>query len=537
MPRWTFPLSLPSPATLPLFVRIARALAEEVQRGRLAPGARLPGARTLARTLGVHRNTAAAAYAELAAEGWIEPRARSGTFVAAEIPSPAPRPFARRAPRRSGVPRRALFEVGPAPEPVEVAGPAPGMLDLGAGVPDVRLTPVAALARAYRRALLAGGREALRYADPFGHPRLREALAALLAEARGLAAGPDDVLVTQGSQMALHLAAQTLVRPGDRVAVEAVGYRPAWEALRLAGATLVPVPVDGEGLRVEELEAACARQPLRAVYVTPHHQYPTTVTMTAGRRLALLALARERRVAIVEDDYDHEFHYEGRPVLPLASADEAGVVCYVGTLAKVIAPGVRIGYLVAPPPVLVRAAARRALIDHQGDRALERAVAELLEEGEVQRHARRARRVYRARRDAMVRLLEERFGGAISLRLPAGGLALWVRTHGVDPERWSARALAAGVRFWPGRRYALGGERLSHVRLCYASLDEGELAEAVDRMARAMEPAARPVRRSATAPPAGRPRRTDPERRASAGSGRPGAPGGRRGSVRPDSRT
>src|SRR5262249_52253572 len=281
--------------------------------------------------------------------------------------------------------------------------------------------------------------------DPRGHERLRAALASMVSTVRGLAAGPESVLVTRGSQMGLDLLARTLIAPGDVVAVEAFGYRPAWEALRLAGARLVPLPVDAGGLRIDALEDLAARERVRAVYVTPHHQYPTTAVLTPGRRLALLALARAQRIAIIEDDYDHEFHYDGRPVLPLASADDAGVVVYVGTLSKILAPGLRIGFVVAPAPLVDRLAAVRSFVDRQGDRAVERAVAELLEDGDVQRHARRVRRIYQGRRDALAEALGRELGTVISFAPPAGGMALWARVDpSVDPDAWAERALSKG---------------------------------------------------------------------------------------------
>src|SRR5262249_29017163 len=183
---------------------------------------------------------------------------------------------------------------------------------------------------------------------------LRSALASMLANTRALSVGADDVLVTRGSSMALTLVARALLRPGDTGAVEEFGYRPAWEGFRATGATVVPVPIDPDGIDVDALKRLAKRRAVRAIYVTPHHQYPTTVTLKAARRLALLALARAERFAIIEDDYDHEFHYDGRPVLPLASTDHAGLVVYIGTLSKILAPGLRLGYIVAPPAVLRR---------------------------------------------------------------------------------------------------------------------------------------------------------------------------------------
>src|SRR5690606_18932354 len=203
-------------------------------------------------------------------------------------------------------------------------------------------------------------------------------------------------LITRGSQMALSLAAHSVLRANDVVAVEQWGYPPAWQALRLAGAQVVPVKVDDEGLDVAHLAVMCERQvakraPIRALYLTPHHQYPTTVSLSPARRVALLQLAATYRFAILEDDYDHEFHFDGQPLLPLASGESDASVLYMGTLSKVIAPGLRIGYLVAPQTVLQRAVAHRYYLDRQGDVVGEAAMAELLEDGELQRHVRRAR--------------------------------------------------------------------------------------------------------------------------------------------------
>ena len=155
-------------------------------------------------------------------------------------------------------------------------------------------------------------------------------------------------MYSRGSQMALALLSKTFLRPDDIVVVEELGYRSAWEVFRQVGAKVIGVPVDNDGMDVDGLERVIAQQRVRAVYVAPHHQYPTTVTMAAGRRLRLMELARAHRFAIIEDDYDHEFHYDGRPVLPLASADRFGVVIYVGTFSKVLAPALRLGYIVAP---------------------------------------------------------------------------------------------------------------------------------------------------------------------------------------------
>jgi GntR family transcriptional regulator/MocR family aminotransferase len=472
--------------TGPLFQRVAQAIAGDVRRGRLRPGARLPGTRALAASLGIDRDTATAAYRQLEAEGWIDVRPARGAFVAASIPDALPRRPADTA-ARAGVAERAGFRLEPVAGEGRDASPPRDGLILSSGTPDLREFPAVAYARALRRVLRRRGGRLLSYGDPRGEAGLRTALAEMLSARRAIAAGPDDVLVVRGSQMALDLVARSLVRAGDVVAVEALGYPPAWRAFAAAGARLVPVPVDGEGLDVAALEVLVRRSPVRAVYVTPGHQYPTTVPLSAGRRIALLELARREGFAIVEDDYDHEFQYDSRPLAPLASADAAGHVVYVGTLSKTLAPGLRLGYVVAPRDVLHRIVHVRTAVDRQGDAASEAAVAELFREGEAQRHVRRMQRLYRTRRDAFVRFLRRDLGHALELDVPSGGMAIWARVVArIAPEEWVRRARRHGVEIPSGRYFSFARESIPYVRLNYAGLRERELEDAVSRLARAL---------------------------------------------------
>lgn len=483
MRSWELTVALDTTHELPLFLQLAEAVLADIRSGRLLPGARLPGSRTLATALRIHRNTVLAGYGELAAQGWIETTRAGGTFIARQLPAPV-----------GGAPptkrtRHAVAGYRVAP-PLDVSSPPlwpPGTLVLAKGAPDPRLVPVAALTRAYRRALARHGAALLGYGDPRGHLRLRTALSEMLSTTRGIPVGPDDVVVTRGSQMALDLVARALLEPGDAVAVEALGNRPAWTALRLAGAELLPIPVDAGGMDVAALARLAERRPIRAVYVTPHHQFPTTAVMPAARRMQLLQLARSLHIAVIEDDYDHDFHYEGRPVLPLAARDEAGVVVYVGTLSKVLAPGLRMGYLVAPGAVLERVRTLRQVADIQGDLAHECAVAELFEDGDLMRHVRRMRRVYRARRDALADALRRHLSGAVHFTVPAGGMALWAQVAaGVDVEAWAAHAVHHGVAFAGGRMYDFHGEAQPGMRLGFSPLEDEELDEAVKRMAAAL---------------------------------------------------
>jgi GntR family transcriptional regulator/MocR family aminotransferase len=475
---WNLHVSLAPDSTQPLYVRVVGAITADIRSGRLRAGDELPGTRRLAADLGVHRNTTIAAYRELVSAGWIDTRPGRGTFVVG---------IADARPMRIAAPRTATPIRVPTPRDVL----ALGHLLVPAEAPQV------ALARAYRRALKRGGARVLDYAErgasavTLGHPRLRAALAELSTRARGMAIAADDVLVTAGAQMALFLAARALVEGGDGdpgvIAVEARGYRPVWETFRSAGAALVPVPVDRDGLCVDALRSLAARRRIRAVYVTPRHQHPTGVAMSPSRRAALVAFAAASGAAILEDDFDNDFEYGATPALPLAATHPDPAVIYVGSLAKLLAPGVRIGFAVAPAPMLRRMAELRASIDRQGDQALESAVAELLDDGELRRHQQRMRGLCRARRDALASALESELGEIVDFDRPERGTAIWAAVRAdIDVDAWHVRALDAGVSFVPERAYAFDDGASRWARFGFASLDAARMAEAVGRLRRAL---------------------------------------------------
>ena len=489
MARWELIVNLERSASLTIPRQLSQALTADIARGRLRPGQRLPGSRTLARELGVHRQTVVSAIDELIAEGWLVSRPAAGVFVADALADPSAPPFkglsnARPRPRP---PARFVMSLPPAPTP-ELPREVPPRAILMSGTrPDLRLVPADLIGRAYRRALKVHGSDLLSYTHPAGVRRLREGLATMLSSTRALAVDADGIIVTRGSQMALALTARALVRRGDVVAVEHPGYRPAWEAFRLAGAEIVPVPVDEHGLDIRALHRLVSRREIRAVYVTPHHQFPTTVTLAAPRRMELLRLAVQRRFAIVEDDYDHEFHYGGRPVLPMASFDTEGVVIYIGTLSKVLAPGLRLGFVAAARDFVERLIAYRSFIDLQGDSVLECAMADLLDEGLLQRHVRRVARIYRARLEALMTALGRQLGGFVTFRPPSGGTAIWVTARDVRTmSAWNGAAARLGVIFDAGGAFTLDGQPSRGARLGFACLTEEEIATASRRLAAAI---------------------------------------------------
>lgn len=458
----------------PVFLDLAASIMREIERGRLKPGDVLPGTRTLAKSLKMHRNTVDAAFHELTMQGWLVTEPSRGTFVARDLPDIHP------------VSRRLL---APEPQGVESIGSALPRLNVSDGAPDPRIMPRTELARAFRRALSAPAfLTDAGYGDPRGAFALRTVLADYLVRERGLTASPSDVLVTRGSQMGLYLAAAAVIEPGQVIAVEDPGYPLAWSAFRAAGARVIGVPVDAQGVDVDSLAGLAAREPdLRAVYVTPHHQYPTTVTLGAGRRLKLLDIARRHDLTVIEDDYDHEYRFDGRPILPLATRAEPGLaIIYVGSLSKLLAPAVRQGYVVAQAGLLTRMADRREAIDRQGDVPLEKAFATLIEDGDLRRHARKARRLYETRRDFLAGEIDRQLGGDVAFDLPAGGLAIWLRLRaGLSAETWAANASRVGLAITPGLRFALDAANAPEAfRMGYASHDEKDLKRVVDLLAR-----------------------------------------------------
>ncbi len=487
MARWTLTVAIDEDSPRPLAARIADAITRDIRRARLAPGAVLPSSRELAAMLGVHRNTVVAAYDALRSEGWIETETARSTRVARALPEARPRQLGRGVAKREQIPSEAAFAINAGPELVDSASPR-GVIALLGGMPDLSMFPVEQYARAQRRAIRTRRNHLLEYGSPYGHEPLRVALAEMFSSLRGLAAKPHNVLVTRGTQQALALIARALCVQGSVVAVEAMGYAPAWQAFRAAGARLEPIAIDREGIDVDALEALCERESVRAVYVTPHHQYPSTVTLSAGRRMRLLALARAKRIAVIEDDYDHEFHYDGRPVLPLASSDTDGVVIYMATMSKLLAPGLRTGVVVAASQLIDNLAARRRYIDRQGDLVMEAALAELIEDGTIARHARRARTAYLERRDVLAKALSQHVGERLQFDLSRGGMALWARVHWEGYcDALCARALAQGVLLQRTRTMCFDGRDRRWVRLGFAGNSPAVLRDAARKIAAAMD--------------------------------------------------
>ncbi len=480
---WDLQIALERDLAMPAYLQIGHALIDAIRRGRLAPGSALPGTRELAARVGVNRKTIQQSYDELVAQGWLTAEATRGTFVSAALPLVAEEG----APPRAGG-RVAAYTLRRAAPDLPVLLPPAGTLVFDDGAPDTRLMPAELVARAYRRALLQGARHnRLGYGDPRGSLLLREAVAEMLKADRGLDCTPDNICITRGSQMGIFLSARLLAQTGDRVAIERLSYPPAREAFRAAGARILSIDIDDQGMQVDRLEALCQEEEIRAVYVTPHHHFPTTAVLPPERRIRLLALAEQFGFVIVEDDYDHEFHFSHRPMLPLASAHGWGKLIYIGSLSKLLSPSLRIGYLVAAESVIARAAAEIMIIDRQGDPVTEAAAAYIMTSGVLKSHARKVLRIYAERRECLAAALQRELGENVAFMLPQGGLALWVNfAPEVNLAALAKTGLRHGVGLTPGRAFASNGDKIQGVRMGFGSLNEAELAEAVRRLKHAM---------------------------------------------------
>jgi Transcriptional regulators containing a DNA-binding HTH domain and an aminotransferase domain (MocR family) and their eukaryotic orthologs len=473
-------LSIDKNSTEPVYLQIANQLMTLIREGRLQAGRRLPGTRQLADLMNVHRKTVVQAYEELLMQGWLESRTGSGTYVARQLPDLKP---------------QQLVQNNDVPNPVKTAGfsfdPLPHLnvavilsnhkYHLDDGFPDARLAPVEELARAYRAQLLTGNPYMrLGYSDTRGSVLLRQVLSSYLNDTRGLTTTPENILITRGTIMGLHLACTALLKPGDLVVTGEMNYHGANMNVKQAGAQLLKIPVDENGMVVDELETICRKQPVRMVYVTSHHNYPTTVAMSAERRVDMLQLAAQYGFIVFEDDYDYDFHYLGKPLFPLASADRAGMVLYCGSFSKTISPAFRVGYLVGSENVIGYLAQLRRIIDRQGDVVLENAIAVLMQSGIIQRHLRKALRTYKQRRDLFCQLLCNELGNYVQFKAPDGGMAVWTQFNKSIDLPWLAQeALKQELYFSNGSLHNSPTKNVNATRLGFASSTPEELERSV----------------------------------------------------------
>jgi GntR family transcriptional regulator/MocR family aminotransferase len=479
--NFLLPIAIDERSSVPIYRQIYGWIRDAILGGTLRPGQRLPSTRSMVGHLKVSRISVLGAYEQLTAEGYLETFAGIGTCVARQLPDDALEPVSAPSDERSAAGPRSLSRRG---ETILRAPVESGLATFGAfrvSLPALDRFPADIWGKLVARQARSLSRTAMAYGDALGLPAFREAIADYLGASRAVRCDASQILVTTGSQQALQLCAFVLLDPGQRVCVEDPGYPGARNAFAAAGADLLPVPVDEDGLD----PAALPDDPsVRAVYVTPSHQYPLGITMSAARRLALLSWAQSRGAWVVEDDYDSEYRYGNRPIASLQGIDTGERVIYVGTFSKVMFPALRLGYMVIPRDLVPAFAAARDAADIFPATLYQRAMTDFMREGHFGRHIRRMRLHYMERRRLLADLIRSRLPGRLEVIGSEAGLHLVAMLPGgVDDVAVAGAAAKAGLSVIPLSSCHAAKPSRGGLILGYGGLDDAQIREGVDRLA------------------------------------------------------
>jgi GntR family transcriptional regulator/MocR family aminotransferase len=466
---WKLELEIDKKLDKAVYLQIADTIISDIQSGRLQSGDTLPGSRSLSLQLKINRNTVVEAYQVLINEEWVVSKERKGIFISDKLPILQ----SKLDKNKSGGQQKTEVNNG-------------FLINFDDGHPDSKIAPVTELARAYRQIFNRKGKwKMMGYSSEHGDIEFRKAISQMLNHQRGMYTSENDISITRGSQMAMFLTAQCLLNNGDYVIVENPGYKPAWNAFEYAGAKLLPVSVDEEGIIVEDIiKLLNQNKKIRAIYITPHRQYPTTVTLSLARRLKLIELSNEYNITIIEDDYDNEFHFGYRPILPISSFHELKSSVYVGTMSKVVAPALRIGYLVTKNKELLKKIGDlRKIIDVQGDVIMEQAVLQLIKAGAIKRHIKKATIHYRKKRDFVHEILENNLKNIVDFKLPEGGLAFWITPKiKLNWDVITNLLLDKNIKIIHPEKYSFDNTK-NGFRLSYGSLSEEQLKQSIQIIA------------------------------------------------------
>lgn len=472
---------------VPLYLQLANQFIFFITAGKLPAKTKLIGTRSLAQLLEVHRKTVVACYEELELQGWVESIAKKGTFVNADLPLLKQKNFLTKNEVLNEENIGFSFYKSTVLEAKDTSKKKDWMY-FNDGVSDTRLTPLIEIGRIYRK--ISSKKhiyEEMSYTSTFGNRVLREVLVEYLNATRGLNLSLENLLLTRGSQMGIWLSTQLLLKETDIIVVGETNYSSADITFLQNKATLMRVKVDTEGVNTADIEEICKKNNIKAVYITSHHHHPTTVTLSAERRIHLLNLSRKYQFAIIEDDYDYDFNYNHAPILPLASHDGCTNVVYIGSVCKTVAPVFRIGYLIANKKFVAEASKYRGYVDRQGDALLELTFAEFIKSGDLDRHIRKVLKIYEERRNVFCKLLSNELSEFLEFDIPKGGMAIWVK---LKPEyTWeevTIEALKQQLIIGDWQRYDMTKIGHNSLRIGFASYTIEEIYELIARLKRAL---------------------------------------------------
>ncbi|MFC3157627.1 GntR family transcriptional regulator / MocR family aminotransferase [Chryseobacterium arachidis] len=461
-----------------IYMQITNQLINAIQRGFIPVETKLPGTRVLSQILNVHRNTIVSVYDELFAQGWVESLPNKGTFI---IGKNEEKPVSfndfsqinlRNYPKTTGFAFRTSNILD---NPFEHSQCEFVFDD---GIPDIRLTQIDRQSRIYSSTLKRKAHK-IRHYNQDGSEFFKSNLSQYLNLSRGLPISNDNLLITRSTEMSIYIVSEILLSAGDTVLVGALSYFSVNMIFQKAGVNIVIIPVDHEGINADEVRKICKTQKIRMLYLTPHHHYPTTVTLSTQRRLELLNLANEFGFIILEDDYDYDFHYDKSPILPLASADTNGMVIYIGSFGKSLAPGFRTGFIVAPENLMIEMRKYLGIIDRQGDILMEHVLGELIAEGEINRYLKKSLKVYQERRDYFIYLIQQNLENFLHVEKPSGGLAIWAEWKVPANLMQLSKYCAQNNLFIP-KTLLYQNKNLTAMRLGFGSLNFEEMEKSVE---------------------------------------------------------
>lgn len=455
------------------YLKIADSIRHSIRHGKIMPGELLPATRRIAELTGYHRHTIMNALSELVSEGWLIAIERKGYIVSKALPDNFFKSSVLKNTQNLSK-NNFKWKVARDFSAFFTSKKNSCKYVFHPGMGDMRLFPKDELRMLYSESLREKNLDILNEGDSKGYLPLRNEVRKYLRRLRSV--NDKEIVITNGFQEGIFLISQLLLKKGDVVLVPELSYPPAIHAFRLVEAKIITIPLDEQGLVMDKIDFLVKKHNVKMIYTTPHHQYPTTVTLPVDRRLRLYNIAKKYQIPILEDDYDHEFHYRSMPIAPMAAYDPSGLIIYISTFSKALYPSARLGFMAIPSALLNSVSALKKISSRHNELIGQSVIAKWMKSGGAERHLRKVRRHYKDRRDFMVNKLNQGIKGGLpfSFNQPDGGMAIWLDTS-VDSSNLAKIALGKGVFFNHEVEFSLRKQKGTHIRLGFANLTIPEI--------------------------------------------------------------